>query len=99
MNAACARPRHQKHAAKPDADSSPAPPVNPFAKHRAAECRHDEWRAEDDRHRLIELEITQSDEIERRRYEQQRRASKLQPWPPCAHHLWLLDRIKHEQRK
>src|SRR5256885_5691733 len=44
---------------------------------RSAERGDDEWRAEDDRDDLIELQIAQRHEIERRGDEQQRRASEL----------------------
>ncbi len=84
---------------KPDADRGPAPPADPFAEHRPGQDRDQERRREQDRQRLVELQIAEREEVEDRGRDQHQTArTTCRAGPRGLEQLRPRDRIGEHQR-
>ena len=72
-----ARPHRDENSAEPDEDRREPAPADPLAEQRAGEQRDDQGPEKDHRHRLVEPQILEGQEVERRRRGHQDRAQEL----------------------
>src|SRR5436853_558185 len=84
--------------AKSSTNCPPAPPADPYAEYRPSQDRDQKRRREQDRQRLVELEITERHEVEDGRAEQQHRAAELQQRPSGPQQTRPADRIGEHER-
>ena len=77
MHRAETRMHHEQHAEKAGDDGQHAMPANPFAEQRPGKRRDQQRREKEDGDGLVELEISQRDEIEPRGDDHERRADDL----------------------
>jgi hypothetical protein len=79
-----ARPDRHHDAGEADDDGDRAAPADPLAEEGTREQRHRERRQEADGGGLIEAQVAQRQEVERRRPQQQERAEDLHLEPARA---------------
>ncbi len=93
------RSRHHQHADEPDPDGGPAARADPFAQHRPGQCCDKERGREYDREHLVEPQIFQREEIERRRAQQDSGAGDLEHGSPGSQQGRAAERIGNDERE